>query len=81
MDDDKTGRAPAAVDVGSVDLPMSGDFMANSLLYFGVTGDRESKVWILGMMCPQSSPAPNFVLGTMTFELRSSIFSVDDIRC
>jgi hypothetical protein len=69
VDDDKTGRAPVAVDVGSVDLPMSGDFMANSLLHFGVTGDRESKVWIFRDDVPSKFPRAGFCAGDDDFRI------------
>lgn len=69
MDDDKTGRAPATVDFGSVDLPMSGDFMASSLLYFGATGDRESKVWIFRDDVPSKFPRAEFCTGDDDFRI------------
>jgi hypothetical protein len=62
-------KHPTPVHLGTVDLPMADDFMANMLLYFRVTGDRESKVWVFRDDVPSKFLRTPFCAGLDDFRI------------
>ena len=56
------------INVGPVDLPVSDDIVSMSL-YFGVTGDRESKVWVFRDDVPSKFFRGPFNAGSEVFQI------------